>query len=145
MYVIDLRTEHVIDLGWGDLCHGASRITWAPTEPQFLRWGQTFGLELVSAVDGNTQQLVSGGAWPAWSLDGRQVAYIHEGGVWLMNLADMSTEPLTHISPSDPEKRGQRAPYIYDKGPQWSPAGSAIAFVAFRGDHPEAYLIEVAE
>ena len=34
-------------------------------------------------------------------------------------------------------------PYPYDMTPHWSPDGAAIIFVAFFGDHPEAFLLQL--
>jgi Tol biopolymer transport system component len=146
MYLIDLRTQSVVDLGRGELCYGLDGIEWAPTEPQFLRWVKKIHpLELVHAQDGSTRQLAPDGQWPAWSPDGQQMVYMDDDQLWSVCLDSISSERPTYISPSDPEKRRWGAPYNYNVAPQWSPDGSAIAFVAFLGDHPEAYLLELEE
>jgi Tol biopolymer transport system component len=149
MYIMDLQTDSNLALGKRDLCHSVSAIAWAPEDPQFLRWGRAFPLELVSAVDGTVQQLASSGLWPSWSPDGRRVAYWQseaEGyALWLLNLDDRGLERLTSPNPDDPQHWEYRTPYFYNIMPQWSPEGNAIAFVSFRGDHPEAYLLQLMD
>ena len=150
MHVTDLQTGNDLDLGpGGDLwCYGMLAIGWAPQKPQFLRWGQTLPLELVDATTGNVRRLASSGLWPAWSPDGRHVAYWQSEAqgyaLWLLNLDDLKSVRLTSPSRDDPREWSSTMPFFYDVMPHWSPDGTSIAFVSFRGEHPEAYLVQLS-
>jgi TolB protein len=59
---------------------------------------------------------------PAWSPDGRMIAWIHQARLWLMNADVTGLRPLTppHVSG------------VYDDRPEWSPDGSRIVFQTSR-------------
>jgi Tol biopolymer transport system component len=147
MYVMDIQNKTKVTLGMGDLCYGTTRITWSPEGPRFLRWGENLPLELVSATDGNTQQLASIGLWPAWSPDGRDLVYwrpeVDGYTLWLLHLDNMESARLTSPSRDDPQGRQQPMPFAYDIEPRWSPDSRSIAFVSYRTERPEAYLLQL--
>ncbi len=71
---------------------------------------------------GGAPRKIDGGSSPQISPRGDWVAYTKEGQIWLARLDD----------PAKPEHvmvRGRNS------GPEWSPDGSALAFVSGRGDH----------
>ena len=150
MRVIDLYTNRSMALGQGDLCHGSwmvwglPMVTWSPVRSHFLRWGNGLPVELLDATNGNVQRMVSSGFWPAWSPDGQQVIYWRSEAdryaLWLLNLNDLKPIRLTVPSLDDPV---HGIPFRYDVVPKWSPNGDFIAFVSYRGRHPEAYLLRL--
>ncbi len=85
-------------------------------------------------ADGSGQQNFTSGSYPAWSPDGRRIAFVradnkHHVGVYVMN-AD-GTE--------------QRRLVRYGTDPRWSPDGRTIAFVrraTFDGFNYDIYVVD---
>ena len=147
--VRNLETNQDIVLGQGDLCYIQTRITWAPHEPQFLRWGDNLRggqlpLDLIDAVDGSVTQLVANAYEPVWSPDGRRIAYwSNQADGLALSLLDLDTmKPVVLVSPALRDTELWR-PYDYDTTPRWSADGKSIAFVSWRGNLPEAYVVQV--
>ena len=65
-------------------------------------------------ASGRLTQLIVNGSWPAWSADGRRLAFVRDGAVWVAHADGSSQARLT----SGPD----------DGNPTWSPDGTRIAF-----------------
>lgn len=74
-------------------------------------------------LDGTGPKLLTEGSSPELSPDGKLVAYIRGGKVWVKPLADSSSTKLLFSIRGAPGSL------------QWSPNGDRLAFVSSRGDH----------
>ncbi len=72
----------------------------------------------------------------SWSRDGRQLAYISKGDVWIVSVADGTARQLTHdpAGPGDP--RGAT-----DHRPLWNPNGHWILYQSGRKGYNELYVV----
>lgn len=110
-------------------------------EPQFTRSGREIvfmrsscgsdcnGLLAIPVGGGNERQLVSGfKAEPATSPNGRQIAFVENGGIWVMKASGGERRRLT----SNP--RG-------DGSPDFSPDGRQIVFESGQGSRTYVYVM----
>ena len=91
--------------------------------PAWFSKGAQQQLWIVSA-EGGEPRLLAEGHEPAVSPDGKQLAYVLKGQVWLLRLDDSKAKPDQLL-----QTRGSAA------GLRWSPDSSRLAFVSNRGDH----------
>jgi Tol biopolymer transport system component len=146
--VIDLRTGHAVDVGQGWQCYELIRLVWSPVSPHIARVGSG-GLEVVNVAEHTKQVIAPRGLAPAWSPDGHRIAYWQRDAdgfaLYLFNLDDQQSMRLTAPSAKDAQHWNTGyAPYYYDITPRWSPEGTAIALVSWRGELPEAYMLQLA-
>ena len=88
--------------------------------------------ETFSFTEGYYQpSAATGPSFPAWSPDGKQLAFAMEGSIWLMDAAGGDATQLTTAS-------------SYDSQPQWSPDGKSIVYVADLGVSAELFAVDVA-
>jgi len=75
--------------------------------------------------------LAKGGhdAGPRWSPDGRQLAYLNRGNLWIMNANGSHKHQIT-----------SGAPRFTDGRPSWSPSGRYLAFVKTARHHQHGFL-----
>lgn len=69
-------------------------------------------------------RLIAKGYYPKISPDGKSLAYLNQGNIWMASLADSTVKPLILV-----QVRGSSSHH------RWSPDGSMLAFVSNRGDH----------
>ena len=96
--------------------HPVPNPDWFPKGAQQQLW-------IVSAESGEPRLLAEGHE-PALSPDGKQLAYILHGQVWMLALEDAQAKPEQLL-----QTRGSA------RDLRWSPDGSRLAFVSNRGDH----------
>lgn len=65
---------------------------------------------------------------PDWRPDGKQIAYVASGNIWVMNSDGTDAHSIT------------RGP-AYDFAPAWSPGGNQIVFIRTSGPVKQAYVI----
>lgn len=91
--------------------------------PAWFPMGAKQQLWIVSA-EGGEPRLLAEGHEPAISPDGKQLAYILHGQVWMVQVDDAQAKPGQLL-----QTRGSASSL------RWSPDGAHIAFVSHRGDH----------
>jgi dipeptidyl aminopeptidase/acylaminoacyl peptidase len=96
--------------------HPVPNPAWFPKGAQQQVW-------IVSATGGEPRLLSDGGS-PAVAPDGKSVAYILKGQVWLVRLDDPKAKPDQLL-----QTRGSAGSL------RWSPDGAKLAFVSDRDDH----------
>jgi Dipeptidyl peptidase IV (DPP IV) N-terminal region len=87
----------------------------------FVRGGNIYTINPESATPANTvMRLTHDGrdSGPRWSPDGKQIAYLDRGNLWVMNANGSHKSRITN-----------QAPAYTDSRPTWSPNGRYIAFV----------------
>ena len=98
---------------------------WSPDSRQIV-FESAAGVSAVDARNGRTRFVVPGARAPAWSADGRLLAYVRGG--YLMTRSSQGVE-----------RRLVRASAI--DTPAWSPDGARLAFERQRGDHFDLYVV----
>ncbi len=91
----------------------------------FVRAGDIYTINPAHPSASPTR-LTSGGhaAGPRWSPDGKRIAYLDRGNLWVMDANGSHKTRLTDSAPTDTDSR-----------PSWSPDGDYLAFVrTARGD-----------
>jgi hypothetical protein len=96
----------------------------------FVRGGNIYTVN-PAHVAGSLVGLTTDGraSGPRWSPNGKQIAYIDRGNLWLMNANGSHKRRLTTA-----------APRYADSRPTWSPNGRYLAFVRTQHGHPYGYL-----
>jgi hypothetical protein len=87
----------------------------------FVRTGNIYTINPESAnAPATVVRLTRGGndSGPVWSPNGKQIAYLDRGNLWVMNANGSHATRITH-----------QAPAYTDSRPTWSPNGRFIAFV----------------
>jgi hypothetical protein len=88
----------------------------------FIRAGNVFTID-PSGAPGSLVQLTTNGhdSGPRWSPSGNQIAYVHNGNLWVIGANGGNNTRLTN-----------GAPLFTDSRPSWSPDGNYLAFVQTR-------------
>ncbi len=105
--------------------HPVPNPAWFPKGAQQQLW-------MISA-EGGEPRLLAEGHDPAISPDGKRLAYVLKGQLWLLSLNDAKAKPEQLL-----QTRGSAANL------RWSPDGSRLAFVSDRGDHSFVGLYSAA-
>ena len=89
-------------------------------------------LWMVEVATGVTTQLTTGPGeiWPAFSPSGRQVAFVRDGDVWILDLRSGTEVPVVSSPASD-------------RNPAWSPNGDFIAFSSDRDGDFDIYALHL--
>ncbi len=88
--------------------------------------------ETFSFTEGYYQpSATTGPTFPAWSPDGKQLAFAMEGSVWIIDATGGDARQVTTA-------------FSYDSQPQWSPNGRSIVYVGDLGTTTELFLVDVA-
>ena len=100
--------------------------------PLFSDFGEDSNLRLISTETGERLQLTSGPfpkTYPAFSPDGRQIAYESEGDIWTVDRESGAIRRLTtHVAS--------------DRSASWAPDGRSIAFVSNRWGRWDVYVMD---
>ncbi|HUB41821.1 MAG TPA: hypothetical protein VMA72_23500 [Streptosporangiaceae bacterium] len=96
----------------------------------FVRGGNIYTINPAHAA-GSLLRLTRDGraSGPRWSPNGKQLAYVHRGNLWVMNADGSHKKRLTDA-----------APRYTDSRPTWSPNGRYLAFVRTQRRHSDGYL-----
>jgi hypothetical protein len=96
----------------------------------FVRNGNIYTLD-PTAHPVQPHQLTTGGhdSGPRWSPDGKRLAYLDNGNLWVMNANGSRKKRITDA-----------APRYRDSRPSWSPNGKYLAFVKTRRGHAVGVL-----
>jgi len=96
----------------------------------FVRGGDVYTVN-PAHVAGSLVKLTTDGraSGPRWSPNGKRIAYIDRGNLWVMNANGSHKKRLTVA-----------APRYADSRPTWSPNGKYLAFVRTKRGQPYGYL-----
>jgi Tol biopolymer transport system component len=118
------------------------QLGWAADGRRFVfesnRGGGKFGIWVMGTDGGGMKRLSGDGAVPAWSPDGKTIAYMRapkgHDEIWLMNSDGSNQRQLT-----TPPSMGDN--YSTDSTPDWSPAGDQIVFTRRYRGRTDVYVI----
>jgi hypothetical protein len=97
----------------------------------FVRDGNIFTVN-PAHLAGSPVRLTTGGhaSGPRWSPNGKLIAYVDNGNLWVMKASGHGKRRLT-----------DSAPRYTDSRPSWSPNGAYLAFVQTQRGHADGYLV----
>lgn len=113
---------------------GTARAAYAGADGliAFVRHGNIYTINPESPAPGSTvRRLTKDGhdSGPRWSPDGKHIAYLDRGNLWIMRASGSHKKQLT-----------SQAPGYTDARPTWSPNGRYLAFVKTRRGAKFGYL-----
>jgi dipeptidyl aminopeptidase/acylaminoacyl peptidase len=94
----------------------------------------------LKSVDGGPEKILASSPEPKseiqWSKDSKHIAYISQGNVWVVAVADGEPRQLTHDPKGPGDPRGAT-----DHHPQWNPNGTWILYESGRKGFNELYVV----
>src|SRR6202042_352539 len=91
-------------------------------------------------IDGSPEKILASSSEPKsesqWSKDSKHIAYISQGNVWVVAVADGEPRQLTHDPKGPGDPRGAT-----DHHPQWNPNGTWILYESGRKGYNELYAV----
>jgi hypothetical protein len=97
----------------------------------FVRGGNIYTIKPSGAASSLAELTTGGHSFgPRWSPNGKRIAYLHNGNLWVMN-----------ANGSHKTRLASGAPKFTDSRPSWSPTGHYLAFVRTQRGRKYGYLV----
>lgn len=120
-----------------EVCDG-SHPCWAPDGKQFVCTRGAGGDEVwIMKSDGWSGQAIAEGHAPSWSPDGASIAYLHDNGIWIYDIAT-----------GDAQEVFRREDHRYqDLGSDiaWSPDSRSLAVLGTAGQHADLVVLNAVK
>jgi len=95
----------------------------------------------IRQLNGENERIIGPGDFPAWSKDGKWLAYTGPDGIYILHIGD-DMEPRRIVAHQNPDPSGKRLLYHLNPGPlpyfppavSWSPDGQWLVYHIYRQD-----------
>jgi len=118
------------------IADGVVEVDWSPDGSRLVIARDGQGLSVVDIDGGNERSIVDDGSSPAWSPDGRAIAY-------LARATDGSkVSQVFTVDPDGGTPKQLTTGLAYANGPSWAPDGSAILFGSMQAEYDQFGLLK---